>query len=191
MMIPSLNTPRLLLRPWRPEDLAPFAALNADPVVMRFFPYTRSLAESAAGMKGAMEALARRGWGLWAVERPGIRPFIGFIGLSEPAFKAPFTPCIEIAWRLEQASWGQGLAPEGARAVLDHAFGPAGIREVVAFTARPNRPSIRVMEKLGMTRDPAEDFQHPLVARDHPLSWCELYRIRAPRKTVELSHADG
>jgi ribosomal-protein-alanine N-acetyltransferase len=180
MAIPSITTARLLLRPWRRSDLAPFAALNADPEVMRFFPRIRSPQESAAAMKAAMAGLERRGWGLWAVERPGRCPFIGFIGLNEPAFETAFTPCVEIAWRLVRAEWGQGLCPEGARAVLDFAFGPAGLAEVVAFTTRPNRPSIRVMEKLGMTHDPAEAFRHPQIPADHPLSWCELYRIKRP-----------
>jgi len=179
MAIPSLTTPRLLLRPWRKEDLEPFAAMNADPEVMRFFFSPRTRAESAAQLSAAMEALARRGWGIWAVERPGVAPFIGFIGLHEPTFQAPFTPCVEIAWRLVRDAWGQGFAPEGARAVLLHAFDQVGLAEVVAFTPRINRPSIRVMEKVGMVRDPQGDFQHPDGPAEHPLSWHVLYRARA------------
>jgi ribosomal-protein-alanine N-acetyltransferase len=179
MPAPSLHTPRLLLRPWRPEDLEPFAALNADPEVMRFFPAPKTRAETAAMLGAASEALERRGWGLWAVELPGVLPFIGFIGLNVPAFHAPCTPCVEVGWRLARQSWGQGYAPEGARAVLAHAFGEIGMEEVVAFTARMNRPSIRVMEKVGMVRDPLGDFPHPGIAADHPLCWHVLYRAKA------------
>ncbi len=173
-----LTTPRLVLRPWREEDFEPFAELNADAEVMRHFPapYTREATREV--MERSRAHLANHGWGCWAVERPGTDPFIGFIGLGVPAFEAPFTPCVEIAWRLAKAHWGLGLAPEGARAVLDHAFGPLGLEEVVAITAVGNAPSRRVMEKLGMTRDPADDFHHPKVAPDHPLAACVLYRIR-------------
>ena len=177
-----LATPRLVLRPWREEDFEPFAALNADPDVMRHFPAPATRERTRELMDRARTFWEERGWGTWAVERPGTDPFIGFIGLAVPAFEAPFTPCVEIAWRLAKAHWGQGLAPEGARAVLDHAFGPLGLEEVVAFTAVGNAPSRRVMEKLGMTRDPAEDFNHPAVAPDHPLAACVLYRIR-PRSS--------
>jgi ribosomal-protein-alanine N-acetyltransferase len=178
----SLRTPRLLLRPWRPEDLPAFADLNADPEVMRFFPALRSRAESDALAMSAMAAMEARGWGSWAVERPGLAPFIGFIGLSEPDFPAPFAPCVEIGWRLAKAHWGLGLAPEGARAVLEHAFGALGLAEVVSFTSTLNAPSMRVMEKVGMTRDPDGDFDHPKIPEGHPLRRHVLYRIRAGAK---------
>lgn len=174
-----LETPRLLLRPWRPEDLEPFAALNQDPEVMRYYPGPLSLEESRARMERSKAHFDRHGWGCWAVERKGVSPFIGFIGLAEPTFQAAFTPCVEIGWRLAREHWGLGLAPEGAQAVLGFAFGSLGLTEVVSFTSVLNRPSQRVMEKLGMTRDPAEDFQHPLLAPDHPLCLHVLYRIKA------------
>ena len=174
---PCLRTPRLLLRPWRPSDLPAFAELNADPVVMRFFPAPRSRAASDTQAVNAMAALAGRGWGLWAVERPGLAPFIGFIGLSEPNFEAWFTPCVEIGWRLAKAHWGLGLAPEGARAVLDLALGPLGMQEVVSFTSEINLPSIRVMEKLGLLRAP-QGFEHPGIPAGHPLRSHVLYRTR-------------
>ena len=174
-----LQSPRLLLRPWRPEDLEPFAAMNADPEVMRYFPAPLTLEESRARMEGSRAYFDRHGWGCWVAERKGGAPFIGFIALGEPRFQAPFTPCIEIGWRLVRDQWGQGLATEGARAVLGCAFGTLGLAEVVSFTTVANQPSRRVMEKLGMTRDPREDFLHPLLAPDHPLAPHVLYRITA------------
>jgi RimJ/RimL family protein N-acetyltransferase len=174
-----LETERLLLRPWRPEDLEPFAALNQDPEVMRFFPAPLTPEESRARMEGARAHFDRHGWGCWAVERKGGPAFIGFIALGEPRFQAPFTPCIEVGWRLARDQWGRGLAPEGARAALGCAFGTLGLAEVVSFTAAVNQPSRRVMEKLGMVRDPGEDFLHPLLPPDHPLALHVLYRVTA------------
>jgi RimJ/RimL family protein N-acetyltransferase len=173
-----LKTPRLLLRPWREGDLVPFGELNADPDVMRHFPARLTFEESREWMEKARRHVEEFGWGWWAVELKGQAPFIGFIGLNRVPFTAPFTPAVEIGWRLARAHWGQGLAPEGARAALDFAFGPLALPEVVAFTAVGNHPSRRVMEKLGMARDPADDFHHPKVPRDHPLSLCVLYRAR-------------
>ncbi len=176
----TLRTPRLLLRPFREDDLAPFACLNADPEVMRFFPAPLPRAESDAFARRIMVRLDACGWGLWAVELPGLAPFVGFIGLNEPRFEAPFMPCVEIAWRLARAHWGRGLAPEGARAALGFAFGTLGLPEVVSFTNRHNAPSIRVMEKLGMVRDVGGDFEHPSLEPGHPLrrTCCTALRIR-------------
>ena len=172
----QLTTPRLLLRPWRDEDLQPFAELNADPEVMRHFPAPLSLEETRGLLAAIRHRTETHGFCWMAAERPGVAPFIGFIGLNVPSIETHFTPCVEIGWRLARAHWGQGLATEGARALLEHAFGPMGLAEVVAFTARGNRPSIRVMEKLGMTRDPSDDFNHPMVPAGHRLSECVLYR---------------
>jgi RimJ/RimL family protein N-acetyltransferase len=126
-------------------------------------------------------ALEERGWGWWAVEIKGEAPFIGFVGLNPVPAGYPFAPAVETGWRLMRPWWGRGLAPEGARAALDLAFGALGMEEVVAFTATVNLPSRRVMEKLGMTRDPGDDFAHPLLAADHPLAPHVLYRIRPSR----------
>ena len=177
----TLATERLLLRPWRDEDREPFAALNADPEVRRFFPSTLDRAASDAEAGRHAERVDRRGWGLWAVVVVGGDPFIGFVGLNEARFPAPFNPSVEIGWRLARHAWGRGYAPEAALAVLDHAFDVLGLEEVVSFTAVDNAPSRRVMEKIGMTRDPADDFDHPNVPEGHPLRAHVVYRIRSPR----------
>jgi len=173
-----IRTPRLLLRDWCDADLEPFAALNAHAEVMRYFPAPLSRAESDALAARIRAELAERGFGMWAVESPGEAPFLGFVGLAAPAFRAPFTPCIEIGWRLAWRFWGKGYASEAARGVLDRAFGELGLREVVSFTTVTNTASRRVMEKLRMRRDPREDFEHPSLAAGHPLRPHVLYRIR-------------
>jgi RimJ/RimL family protein N-acetyltransferase len=175
-----LQTERLILRPWRDADLAPFAALNADPRVREHFPSCLTRAESDASARKIRAAFEARGYGLWAVEVAGGAPFIGFIGLAEPSFTAPFTPCVEIGWRLAHAAWGCGYATEGARAVLTFAFGPLGLGELVSMTTPGNRRSRHVMEKLGMRRDPTEDFDHPNLPPRSPLRRHVLYRLRAP-----------
>ena len=180
MDTPTLQTARLVLRAWRPEDLDPFAALNQDPEVMRYFPALLSREESDALAHSSIQGLEARGWGRWAVERPGIAAFIGCIGLSVPTWEAHFSPCVEIVWRLAKDSWGQGLAPEGARAVLAFAFERIGLAAVVSCTSLLNRPSIRVMEKVGMLRNPEDDFDHPKVPDGHPLRKHVLYRLRNP-----------
>lgn len=176
-----IRTERLILRPWNDGDLAPFAALNADPRVMEHFPAPLSAAESDALAERIRAALEADGHGLWAVERPGVARFIGFTGLSRPRFESHFTPCVEIGWRLAAAHWGRGLATEAASAVLDVAFGELELPEVVSFTAVENRASRRVMEKLGMRRDADEDFDHPGLPPGHPLARHVLYRLRRDR----------
>ncbi len=172
-------TPRLILRPWRDSDLVPFAALNADPEVMRFFPAPLSAEESDTFARRIIARHAAQGFGFWAVEEKDGDPFIGFVGLNRPTFDAPFMPCVEIAWRLSRAHWGQGYAAEGARAVLAHAFGPLELSEVVAFTTPANARSRGVMERIGMARDFAFDFNHPSVPEGHALRPHLLYRARA------------
>ena len=173
-----LRTDRLLLRPWREEDREPFAAMNADPEVMRHFPSTLDRAQSDALAQRAAAAVEEKGYGLWAVEVPGVAPFIGFIGLAVPRFAAHFMPAVEVGWRLARPYWGRGYAPEGAAAALDVAFGPVGLGFVVSITTTGNLPSRRVMEKLGMHRDPADDFDHPLVP-EGPMKRSVLYRLTA------------
>ena len=143
-----------MLRAWRDEDLEPFAALNAHAEVMRFFPAPLSRAESDALAARIRREMAECGFGLWAVESPGEAPFLGFVGLSRPSFDAAFTPCVEMGWRLAWRFWGKGYASEGAHAALAHGFGELGLREIVSFTTAENAASRRVMEKLGMARDP-------------------------------------
>ncbi len=172
-----IRTARLVLRPWREEDRAPFAALNADPAVRRWFPSTLSRAESDASFDRLQAHVAEHGFGFWAAEVPGEAPFVGFVGLQHVGFEAPFTPAVEIGWRLARAFWGRGLATEAARASLAHAFGPLGLDEVVAFTVPGNAPSRRVMTRIGMLHDETGDFDHPAVAAGHPMRRCLLYRI--------------
>lgn len=178
----ELQTERLLLRAWRSEDLQPFAAMVADPQVMRFFPATQSTAEAAALMDRVHAHIAEHGFGLWALERKDTGAFIGFTGLGLVGFEAPFCnstgPTIEIGWRLARPAWGQGFASEAARASLACAFEELHLHEVVAFTVPANLPSRAVMERIGMQRDPADDFQHPNLPADHPLRDHVLYRIQ-------------
>ena len=176
--VPILTTPRLRLRQWREEDLAPFAALNADPQVMEFFPKTLTRAESDAVAGRIRDHFARHGFGFWAVEAPGIADFMGFVGLAVPSFEAHFTPCVEIGWRLAREHWGHGYATEAATAALAFGFGDRALEEIVAFTAPANIPSRRVMGRLGMRRSPADDFEHPAIAEGHPLRSLVLYRLR-------------
>ncbi|MBI2826015.1 MAG: GNAT family N-acetyltransferase [Planctomycetia bacterium] len=187
MSIPILKTARLCLRQWRDDDLAPFADLNADPRAMEFMPKVLSRAESDALAERIGEHFARHRFGLWAVEVTGVADFIGFVGLSIPAFEAPFTPCVEIGWRLACEHWGRGYATEGAQAALQFAFEALKLDEVVSFTVPANTRSRRVMERLGMPRSPAEDFDHPMLAEGHPLRRHVLYRL--PRRTWEESLA--
>src|SRR5688500_3501176 len=147
----ELRTERLLLRTWRDADREPYAALNADPVVMEHFPAPLSRGESDAHVDRILAAFDEHGWGLWAVEVPGAAEFIGFIGLSIPRFDAPFTPCVEVGWRLARTAWGRGYAPEGAIEALRFAFEDLLLEEVLSFTFVGNTKSRRVMEKIGMT----------------------------------------
>jgi ribosomal-protein-alanine N-acetyltransferase len=175
--IPTLTTPRLLLRPWRDDDLSAFAALNADSRVMEFFPKLLSATESdelAAGIRANCES---RGFGLWAVEILGGAAFIGFVGLSVPRFEAHFTPCVEIGWRLAYDHWNNGYATEAARAAARFAFEQLGLNEIVSFTVPENIRSRRVMERLGMAHDPADDFEHPVLPPGHRLRPHVLYRL--------------
>jgi ribosomal-protein-alanine N-acetyltransferase len=169
-----------VLREWRDDDLEPFAALNADPEVMRYFPATQDRAASNATVQRISAHFAEHGWGWWAVEVPGVAPFVGFVGLWWVAHELPFTPAVEVGWRLAREHWGRGYATEGARAAVDFGFDDLGLAEIVSMTTPSNRPSRRVMEKLGMTRDPADDFDHPRVPVGSPLRRHVLYRLAKP-----------
>lgn len=170
-----LTTARLRLRPWRESDLAPFAAMNADPLVMEHFAAPLTREESDAYARRMMAAIEGRGWGNWALEEIGGEPFVGFAGLSAPSFEAHFTPCTEIGWRLVRSAWGRGYATQAARAALAFGFGELGLAEIVSFTALANARSIAVMERLGMRRD--GEFDHPRLPAGHRLQRHVLYRI--------------
>jgi RimJ/RimL family protein N-acetyltransferase len=176
-----LETERLSLRTWREADREPFARMNADPAVMEFFPACLTRAESDAGVDRIDKHFRERGFGLFAAELRNDGSFMGFIGLNVPHFAAPFMPCVEIGWRLAAEYWGQGLATEGARAALRYGFEKLSLDEIVAFTVPRNARSRRVMEKLGMTDNPAEDFDHPDVPEGHPMRRHVLYRLRRER----------
>jgi ribosomal-protein-alanine N-acetyltransferase len=174
--IPVLNTGRLILRPWQAQDRAPFAAINRDPTVMQFMPAPLSTEESDAFIDRIELHFNQHGFGLWAAQLRNPDQFIGYIGLAVPCFQAPFMPAVEIGWRLASEFWRRGLATEGARAIVEHAFRVLELPALVSFTVPANLPSRRVMEKLGMTHDPADDFDHPLLQEGHPLRGHVLYR---------------
>jgi RimJ/RimL family protein N-acetyltransferase len=179
-MLHDLATDRLRLRRWRPEDRDPFAVMNADPRVMEHFPAVLSRGDSDALASAIEQHFADHGFGAWAVEVPGVTPFAGFIGLSIPRFEAHFMPAVEIGWRLAAAYWGLGYATEGAQAAMAFGFASLGLDEIVSFTTEANLRSRRVMERLGMTHDPRDDFDHPALAAGHPLRRHVLYRIMSP-----------
>ena len=178
-MANEVRTDRLLLRDWRESDMAPFAAMNADPVVMEHFPGLMTREQSDGFARLVQGSIEERGWGLWAVEAPGEHDFIGFVGLSVPRFETAFTPCVEVGWRLASGYWGNGYASEAARGALRYGFERAGLDEIVSFTIPANTRSIAVMRRIGMHNDPADDFAHPLLEPDSPISWHVLYRLRA------------
>jgi ribosomal-protein-alanine N-acetyltransferase len=170
-------TARLVLRHWRDEDREPWADMGADPEVMEHFPARLSRADSDAFVDRVGDDLERRGWGLWAVEERESGRFLGFTGLNVPGFEAPFLPAVEIGWRLRRDAWGHGYASEAARGVLAVAFDDLELDGLVSFTATTNVRSQAVMRRIGMTTDPAEDFDHPAIAEGHRLRRHVLYRL--------------
>jgi len=179
--VPEVRTERLILRGWRPTDRAPFAALNTDREVMQHFPSTLSRAASDRLVDATVDGWAANRFGLWAVEVAADGKFVGFVGLSRPSFEAPFMPAIEVGWRLAREAWGHGYATEAARAALAFGFERLGLEEIVSFTVPANERSRRVMERLGMTRDPGDDFDHPKLPPGHPLRRHVLYRLSRAR----------
>jgi RimJ/RimL family protein N-acetyltransferase len=173
-----IETPRLILREWREADKEHFARINADPKVMEFFPARLTRAQSDALVTKIQAHFRKHDFGVCAAELKAKGIFIGFIGLNIPSFRAHFTPCVEIGWRLSSEVWGQGLATEGAQAIAKFGRKVLGLKEIVSFTVAPNIRSRRVMEKLGMTHDPADDFDHPQLPPGHPLRRHVLYRLR-------------
>ncbi|MCL4149404.1 UNVERIFIED_CONTAM: hypothetical protein GTU68_006392 [Idotea baltica] len=174
----DIETKRLILRRWKEEDRTPFAQMNADPLVMKFFPKTLTTEESNASFDRIQQHFADHNYGLWAVEIKNITDFAGFIGFQIPRFEAHFTPCVEIGWRLAAQHWGEGYATEGASACLNYGFDTLGFHEVISMTATINKRSERVMQRIGMTHDPMEDFDHPRVDPESPLCRHVLYRIQ-------------
>ena len=172
-----IETDRLLLRRWERRDREPFSRLNSDLRVMEFMPGCLSRAESDLLVDSIEDHFREYGFGLYAAELRKEPLFIGFVGLAIPRFTAHFTPCVEIGWRLSTDYWGRGLATEGAKAVVRHAFEALGLEALVSFTAPANSRSRRVMEKIGMTHNPAEDFDHPNLPEGHCLRRHVLYRL--------------
>lgn len=173
----ELTTPRLCLRTWRDDDLPAFAALNADPEVMRHFPACMSREESDALAARIVQHFQDHGFGQWVVERRDDGAFVGVLGLQNVNFEAPFTPAVEIGWRVMRPHWGQGLACEAAQAALAFAYERLLLAEVVAFTVPDNLRSQALMLRLGMQRDADGDFEHPRLPEGHPLRPHLLYRL--------------
>jgi RimJ/RimL family protein N-acetyltransferase len=178
---PVIHTERLILRRWLEGDRTPFAAMNADPEVMVYFPALMSREESHAFVDGIEAAFDEHGFGLWAQEARSSGMFIGFTGLAVPSFEAVFTPAVEVGWRLRRAARGKGYATEAARGAFDVAFDDVGLGEVVSFTSTGNERSRAVMRRLGMTHDPADDFDHPRLPPGSPLRRHVLYRMPVDR----------
>lgn len=175
-MIIEVDTPRLRMRQWRDADREPFAALNADPAVMEFFAGVESRESSDASIEAWQSQLAARGWSNWALELRASGEFLGFTGLSVPRRVLPFSPSVEVGWRLARRHWGQGYATEAARAALEVGFARLALPEIVSFTAVGNRRSRAVMERIGL-RDTHRDFDYPAFPDGHPLRRHYLYRL--------------
>ena len=176
-----IGTPRLLMRRWQEGDLAPFAALCADPEVMRHFRSPLTPEESDALVRRIEAHFDAHGFGLWALERRADRRFLGFTGLLTVDFASPIAGEVEIGWRLARAFWGQGYAGEAARAALDFGFAQLGLARIVSMTVEANARSWRLMERLGMARAAELDFDHPRLPEDHALRPHIVYAIDVAR----------
>jgi RimJ/RimL family protein N-acetyltransferase len=175
--LPELRTERLILRCWREEDREPFARMNADARVVEYLSPPLSREASDASVDRCNAHFEARGFTFWALEIPGVTNFAGFIGLVVPSFEAHFTPCVEVGWRLAAEYWGRGYATEGARAVVSAGFAQLGLDEIVSLTVPANKRSRHVMEKLGMSHSPGDDFDHPRLNEGDPLRRHVLYRL--------------
>ena len=180
-----MTTQRLVLRRWKESDAETFAAMNASPEVMRHYPATLSREESDEIIAKNERHFDEHGFGRWAVEIPNVAPFIGFVGIYIPAYEMNFSPCVEIGWRIAEAHWNKGYATEAAQAAMK--FGMDRFEEVVSFTSPENKASQRVMQKLGMSHDPKENFDHPLLPADHRLCCHVLYRMNRERYAARKS----
>jgi RimJ/RimL family protein N-acetyltransferase len=183
----ELRTDRLLLRQWREDDRDPFAALNADPRVMEFFPAPLDRAGSDAMLDRLRADVAARGWGLWAVEVVDGGALAGFVGLAPVGDDLPPAPGVEVGWRLAHEHWGRGYAAEAATEVLRFAFEDLGLPEVVSFTTVGNARSRRVMQKIGLVHDPERDFDHPRT----PGWWGQRHVVYALGRDAWLSGSSG
>lgn len=172
-----IQTERLILRLWKPEDVQPYYEINQDLEVVRYLRGPLTMEQVQDFIVAANAHYDRHGYTVWAVELKETGELIGFIGLNYVDWKALFTPAVEIAWRLGSQFWGSGYATEGARAVLEYGFMVLGLKKIVAFTVPANVRSIRVMEKIGLQRDKNGDFNHPKLSLDHPLSYHVLYKL--------------
>jgi len=168
---------QVTLRQWRDSDLEAYAAMNADPEVMRYFPSRLSREQSEDSLTRQRSLIEQRGWGLWALDVDSA--FAGFTGLAVPSFEAPFMPCVEAGWRLRREYWGRGLAYRGALQALEYGFRILRLPEIVSFTAAVNAPSRRLMERLGFIHDATSDFEHPSIPEGHQLRHHVLYRKRS------------
>jgi RimJ/RimL family protein N-acetyltransferase len=173
--IVELETERLWLRQWRLADREPFAAMNADPKVMEYFPSLLTSVESDAMADRCQSLIKERGWGFWAAECKDTREFVGYVGLHIPSADLPISPCVEIGWRLAYHHWGKGLASEAGKEALRFGFHRLGLREVVSFAALGNRRSVAVMGRLGMKE--SGTFVNPHVPEGHYLRQLCLYRL--------------
>ena len=180
MMPVTLHTPRLILRPWREEDLDPLFALHGDADSMRHFPSVLTRAESDAWAARLQAHFDAHGWGFWVVEEASGAAFIGVVGLLTIPWQARFTPAVEVGWRIAPGHRRRGFAEEAARAALDFGFASLGLAEILAFTIPANEPSWRLMERLGMTADGR--FDHPRLPEGHPMRQHLLYRLAAPER---------
>lgn len=188
MITPIITTDRLILRRWRFSDLESFAELNSCEHVCEFLPKILIKQESDILAQKIINHFDKYGFGLFAVENKDDGNFMGFTGLNTPAFDAHFMPAIEIGWRLSYKYWGCGFATEAAIAVRDYAFKELNLNEIVSFTTEQNIRSRRVMEKIGMTYNPREDFDHPVLSKNHPLRRHVLYRIGCSRDIYDQNN---
>jgi len=189
----EIRTSRLRIRSWRDDDFEAYAAMNADPRVMEFYPSVFSRDESRVSFERWRARTAERGYGFWPLEVLGGAAFIGIVGVADPDFEAHFMPAVEIGWRLMAEHWNRGYATEAARATLAFGFERLALPEIVSFTTVANVRSRRVMEKIGMQHSPADDFLHPLVPDGHPLQPHVLYRLRReaiPAHTAPAARSD-
>ena len=170
-----IATERLILRKWKESDVRPFAEMNADPEVMRYFPNTFSEVETRSMVQRIQSLFDRKGYGLFAVEHKATGQFIGFTGLSIPTFESFFTPCVEIGWRYKKEAWGKGYATEAASACLTYGFETLQLQKIVSFTSPLNVNSEKLMRRIGMKY--SGDFDHPLIPKDHRLCRHVLYEI--------------
>lgn len=173
-----IETERLLLRTWEEKDIEPFYSMNQDPKVIECLAGPMDIEQVKDFVKKMNTQQEERNYSLWAVEIKESGEFIGFIGLNYTDWEADFTPAVEVGWRLDSKYWGNGYAPEGAKACLEYGFNKIGLEEIISLTVPFNSNSRRVMEKIGLKRDLNGDFTHPKLPKDHRLSQHVLYRLK-------------